>query len=217
MIGISVALGFYNEYRAEKIVEDLRQKISLKAVVTRDGKTYEINSRLLVPGDKIHLYVGDIIPADIRIIEAKNLQTNEATFSGESFPVEKTSEKLDIKQPIVQQLTNHLFMGTVVANGSGWGFVISTGRNTEFGTISKTLARPHPETEFQKGVKSYGTMLLTLSLALSIAIFALNTACWASNNRLFAILSRSLHRASTRVDARYCHYMLLTRSTKNGS
>jgi len=174
MIALSVVLGFYNEYKAEKIVENLRQNVSIKALVTRDGKASQVDSRLLVPGDLVTVYVGDIAPADMRIVKSKDLQTDEATFTGESFPVEKTSDMLELEQPTSQQLTNYLFMGTVVVHGSGQGVVVSTGKNTELGAISRSLVRPHPETEFQRGIKKYGTMLVTLTLALAISIFALN-------------------------------------------
>jgi len=174
MIALSVGLGFYNEYKAEKIVENLRHNVSIKAMVTRDGKVSQVDSRLLVPGDLVSVYVGDIAPADMRIVKSKDLQTDEATFTGESFPVEKTSDRLELEQPTSQQLTNYLFMGTVVVHGSGQGVVISTGKNTELGAISRSLVRPHPETEFQRGIKKYGTMLVTLTLALAISIFTLN-------------------------------------------
>ena len=174
MIAISVILGFYNEHKAEKIVENLRQNVAIKAVVTRDGKSSQIDSRLLVPGDFVTVYVGDIAPADMRIVKSKDLQADEATFTGESFPVEKTSGSLNLEHPMPQQLTNYLFMGTVVKNGSGQGIVISTGKNTQFGSISRSLMRSHPETEFQRGVRQYGNMLITLTLALTVGIFALN-------------------------------------------
>jgi len=174
MIILSVILGFLNEYKAEKIVESLRQKVSIKAVVTRDGKTSEVDSRLIVPGDLVSVCVGDIIPADMRIVESKNLQADESILTGESFPVDKNILRVDIQLPSLHQLTNYLFMGTVVARGSGRGIVVSTGKHTEFGSISRSLARSHPETGFQRGVKSYGTMLLTFTLTLAIGIFALN-------------------------------------------
>ena len=176
MISLSVILGFFNEYRAEKVVEDLRQKVSFRAVVTRDGKRSEVESRLLVPGDVVSVYVGDIVPADMRIVESKDLHVNESTLTGESFPAEKSPNSLDLQLPTAQQLANYLFMGTVVANGSGRGVVFSTGKYTEFGSISRSLARSHPETEFQRGVKQYGTMLLTLTFALTVGIFGLNAA-----------------------------------------
>ena len=174
MIMLSVVLGFLNEYKAEKIIEDLRQSVSLKAVVTRDDKTSEVDSRLLVPGDLVSVYVGDIVPADMRILESKDMEVNEATLTGESFPVEKKPGLIQTTHPIPQDLTNSLFMGTVVIHGAGRGFVVSTGRHTEFGSVSRSLARPRPETEFQRGVRKYGNMLITLTLALVVGIFALN-------------------------------------------
>ena len=174
IIALSVVLGFYNEYKAEKIIDELRQSVSLKAVVLRDGKPTETDSRLVVPGDIVSIYVGDIAPADMRLLECKDLQTNEAPLTGESFPVEKTASQLELKNPTPQDLTNYLFMGTVIVHGSGRGVAVATGRQTEFGSISRTLARTRPETEFQRGVRSYGNMLMTLAIALVVGIFALN-------------------------------------------
>jgi Mg2+-importing ATPase len=176
MIALSVILGYYNEYKAEKIVENLRQNVAIKAVITRDGKSSQVDSRLLVPGDLVSVYVGDLAPADMRIVKSKDLQTDEATFTGESFPVEKTSESINLERPMPQQLTNYLFMGTVIVHGSGQCIVVSTGKNTQLGSISRSLVRSHPETQFQKGVRKYGNMLIMLTLALTIGIFTLNAA-----------------------------------------
>jgi Mg2+-importing ATPase len=174
MIVIAVVLGFVNEYRAEKTVHDLQKRVSIRAVVIRGAKPSEIESRLLVPGDLVSFYVGDIVPADMRIVGSIDLHVNEAALTGESFPVEKNSESLDVQHPTPQQLTNYLFLGSVVANGSGRGIVVSTGKNSEFGSISRSLIRSHPETPFQKGVRSYGNMLLTLTAALVVGIFGIN-------------------------------------------
>jgi len=189
MIVIAVTLGFVNEYRAEKTVHDLQKRVSVRAVVVRDGKPSEIESKLLVPGDIVSFYVGDIVPADMRIIESTDLHANEATLTGESFPVEKTSETLDLQKPTPQQLTNYLFMGSIVANGSGRGIVVSTGKNSEFGSISRSLIRSHPETPFQKGIRSYGNMLLTLTLALVVGIFTINAVLGHNlvNSLLFSL------------------------------
>ncbi len=174
MISLSVLLGFYNEYKAEKTVESLQSKVSLKAVVIRDGKEFDVNADMLVPGDIVSVYVGSIVPADMRLIYSKELQVNEANLTGESFPVDKNTGRLDLKNPNPQSLSNYLFMGTNIEHGSGRGIVVGTGKNTEFGAIAGSLARPHPETEFQKGVREYGSMLMTLAIALVIGIFALN-------------------------------------------
>jgi Mg2+-importing ATPase len=174
MIALSVVLGYYNEYKAEKIIEDLRHTISLKAVVIRDGKPSEIDSRLLVPGDLVSVYVGDIVPSDMRIVESKDLDVNEAVLTGESFPSEKISQVLQVQNPIPQQLINYMFMATVVVHGTARGIVVATGRHTEFGSISRSLVRTRPATEFQRGVRRYGNMLITLALALVAGIFILN-------------------------------------------
>jgi Ca2+-transporting ATPase len=84
MIALSVILGFYNEYKAERIVENLRQSVALKTLVTRNGKSFEIDSKFVVPGDLVSVNVGDMIPADMRMVKAKDLQANEATLTGES-------------------------------------------------------------------------------------------------------------------------------------
>jgi P-type Mg2+ transporter len=176
IIIISAALGFYNEYRATKLVEDLESTVSIKAVVTRDGKTAEVDSSTLVPGDLGTVYIGDIVPADMRIVSSTELQINESALTGESFPVDKISDKLPTAPGTPTQSSNQLFMGTVVVRGSAKGVVTSTGKNTEIGLISKNLARPHPQTEFQRGTKKYGNLLLTLTVFLVIAIFVLNIA-----------------------------------------
>jgi Mg2+-importing ATPase len=174
MILLAVVLGFYNEYKAEKTVEKLKRTVALKALVKRDGKLVEIEASNIVPGDIVSFTIGDIIPADMRIFKADDLELNESTLTGESFPVEKTSEPLTLTSPTPQQLTNYVFSGTIVAHGSGIGVVISTGRNTELGNISLDLTRPHPLTEFQKGLNGYGKLLLSFTIILGIAIFALN-------------------------------------------
>ena len=171
---ISIALGFYNEYRAELTVEKLKKRVALKALVIREGKFIEIGASELVPSDIVSITIGDIVPADIRLIEVKDLEINEASLTGESFPVEKTSTPITIDHPIPQQLINYAFSGTIVAHGAGRGVVVSTGRNTELGNISLDLTRPRPESEFQKGLTGYGKLLMSLTIFLGIGIFTLN-------------------------------------------
>jgi Mg2+-importing ATPase len=176
IIALSVVLGFYNEYKAGKLIDELQRKVSIKAVVTRDGKVSEIEARLLVPGDVVTVYIGDIVPADMRIVEVKDIEVDEATLTGESFPVVKTSQGITVDHPTAHSAGNYLFTGTVIVHGSAKGVVTKTGKETEFGYISKSLARPHPQTEFQRGVKQYGNLLIGLTMALAVAIFVLNAA-----------------------------------------
>ena len=186
IIILSAALGFYNEYRATKLVEDLESTVSLKAVVTRDGKSAEIDAASIVPGDLATVYIGDIVPADMRIVKSTELEVNESALTGESFPVDKNSDRLPAAPGSTTQSSNLLFMGTVVVRGSASGVVTFTGKNTQFGSISKSLARAHPQTEFQRGTKKYGNLLLTLTVVLVVAIFGLNIA--VGHNPLDAVL-----------------------------
>ncbi len=175
MIVLAVVLGFYNEYKAEATVETLQHKVSTRAIVIRNGKELEINAEELVPGDIVSVYIGSIVPADLRILSSKEMQANEANLTGEAFPVDKQTGRVHSEQPTPHELSNYLFMGTSIDHGSGKGVVVATGKYTEFGAIAGSLARPHPPTEFQKGIKAYGNMLMTLTGALVVAIFVLNT------------------------------------------
>ncbi len=138
-----------------------------------------------------------LFPADMRLVKSKDIQANEAVLTGESFPVEKTCEGVNISQPLPHEMNNFLFMGTVVAHGSGLGVVSSTGKNTEFGAISKSLARSHPETEFQRGVKQYGNMLMSLTIGLTIAIFVLNAVVGHPLDKFAFVLLSDCHRISS--------------------
>jgi Mg2+-importing ATPase len=189
ILALSVALGFYNEFRAERLVEELQKGTSIKAVVTRQGKTTEANSSEVVPGDILNVYIGDIVAADARIVESRELEINESVLTGESFPMEKHPGVPEVRAATFGQATNLMFMGTVVVRGSGRAVVVSTGKNTVLGTISKTLGRAHPETEFQKGTKRYGNLLLYLTFFLAVGIFGFNALVGHSllNSLLFAL------------------------------
>ena len=189
IMAFSVVLGFYNEFRAERLVEELQGSVSIKAVVMRDGKTIEVDSSSIVPGDILQVYIGDIVAADTRIIDSKELEANEAVLTGESFAVEKNPEAPERPPSTPAEATDMLFMGTVVVRGTGRGVVVSTGRSTAFGSISKSLSRPHPETEFQRGTKRYGNLLLFLTFFLAIGIFGFNALVGHSllNSLLFAL------------------------------
>lgn len=126
IILLSALLGFYDEYKSEKAVEHLRKKVSLKTVVLRGGVEEEIPVRDVVPGDVVLLSVGNIVPADLRLIKSKELQLNEAAITGESLPVEKHAGLIKARTAVVQDLRNCAFMGTIVASGSGVGVVTAT-------------------------------------------------------------------------------------------
>ena len=191
IMGFSVVLGFYNEFRAERLVEDLQGSVSIKAAVMRDGRTAEVDSSSIVPGDLLQIYIGDIVAADMRIVDSRELEVDESLLTGESFAIEKNAETPVEGSPpsSPSEARNMLFMGTVVVRGTGRGIVVSTGRSTVLGSISKSLSRTHPETEFQKGTKRYGNLLMFLTFFLAVGIFGFNALVGHSllNSLLFAL------------------------------
>jgi len=173
IISISGLLGFWQERRAADAVAGLLSIIQIKASVLRDRTQKEVLTEYIVPGDIIILKAGDIVPADCRILQSKDLFVNEATLTGETYPAEKTAGTLDRGTPLAGR-TNSLFMGTNVVSGTARAAVVHTGTDTEFGRISQRLKVREPETEFERGVKHFGYLLLEITMVLVVAIFAIN-------------------------------------------
>lgn len=169
----SVGLGFINEYRAERASEELHSKIAHRAIALRDGVLTEVNVIDLVPGDVVHLALGAIIPADIRLISSTDLQCEEGILTGESLPVEKTSSPTEVGAAL-GDLTSCIFMGTVIHAGSCVGVIVATGGRTEFGRIAMGLASREPQTEFQQGLSRFSRLLLEIAIVLTALIFAAN-------------------------------------------
>lgn len=173
IILISSLLGFWQEKGAADAFEKLLSAVEVKAAVLRDGKEEEIPIEKIVPGDIIIFNAGDIIPADCLILESKGLFVNEATLTGETYPVEKSIETLNAETPLAQR-TNSLWMGTSVESGSGKAVAVTTGKKTEFGKISEELKTSAPETEFERGIAKFGHFLMEVTMLMVIAIFAIN-------------------------------------------
>jgi len=170
---VSGLLGFWQEKGATDAITKLLEIVRLKTTVLRDSKPQEIPSEDVVPADIVILKSGDSIPADCIIIESKDLFVNEATLTGESYPVEKSANILPRETPL-RERTNSIFMGTFVVSGTAKVLVIKTGTNTEFGKISDRLRRKAPETEFERGVRSFGYFLMEVTLMLVISILVIN-------------------------------------------
>ena len=147
--------------------------VRLKATVLRDKKLQEIPFDDIIPGDIVMLKSGYNIPADCIIIESNDLFLNEATLTGESYPVEKSVKILPEETPL-RERTNSIFMGTFVVSGNAKGLVIRTGANTELGKISDRLRHKAPETEFERGVRRFGYFLMEITLMLVISILVIN-------------------------------------------
>jgi Mg2+-importing ATPase len=166
-------LGFFQEYGASRAVETLLRTVRTKADVLRNGCVHDIAARDVVPGDIVILQAGDMIPADCRVLESKALFVDEATLTGETYPVEKQSGVLPQETPLASR-TNCVFYGTHVVSGTGKALVVHIGRDTEFGHIADRLRLRPPETEFERGLRRFGYFLMEVTLALVIVLFALN-------------------------------------------
>ncbi|MEP6610566.1 MAG: magnesium-translocating P-type ATPase [Mucilaginibacter sp.] len=170
---ISSVLGFWQEKGAARAVSELLKMVQLHCSVLRAGKKMDVPLEVVVPGDIINLTAGDIIPADGLILEAQALFIDEAAFTGETYPVEKSVCVLPENTPLAKR-KNTLFMGSHVISGKATALVIKTGIDTEFGKISAQLQQKTPETDFEKGIRKFGYLLMEITLLLVIIIFAAN-------------------------------------------
>src|SRR6478672_381357 len=169
----SVGLGVVNEYRAERASAALHSQIRHHATVVRDGHAGQVDVTGLVPGDVVRLRLGEIVPADLRLLEVTGLETDESVLTGESLPVTKTVEPLAAGAALAD-LTCCAPMGTVVHRGAGEGVVVATGAATEFGRIALELGERQPETEFQRGLRHFSGLLLGVAVVLTVSIFVIN-------------------------------------------
>ena len=170
---VSGLLGFWQERGAADAVQKLLAVVQIKATCERDGKPVDVHTDEVVPGDIVVLHAGDIVPADCLILESKDLFVNEAALTGETFPVEKSVATLPPDTPLAKR-TNSLFLGTNVVSGTAKAVAVLTGRATEFGKVSQTLTRKPPETEFERGIRHFGYLLMEVTLLLVLGIFAAN-------------------------------------------
>lgn len=173
MIVISVFLDFNQEYKSGKEVEKLNAIVRTKVEVHRAGKEKEVDIRELVPGDVVDLFAGDMIPADLRIFSCKDLFINQASLTGESFPVEKTAEAISPKGTSITELTNIAFMGSNVVSGTALGLVVRTGQSTQFGEISKTIANANVESSFDRGIRQFTLLMIRFIIVLVVSIFVI--------------------------------------------
>jgi Mg2+-importing ATPase len=173
IVAISSILGFWQEKGAADAVEQLSKLVQVSCRVLRDGQINDLAAADIVPGDIVILSAGAMIPADCLLITSSSLFADEATFTGESFPVEKTAGPL-AADTALNKRTNSLYMGCHIVSGTGKALVTATGKATEFGHISDALRSRIPETEFEKGITRFGYLLMRITFLLVFVIFALN-------------------------------------------
>jgi Mg2+-importing ATPase len=170
---ISALLGFYQERGAAGAMQRLLQLVQVKTTILRDGIETPLTPDAVVPGDIVILSAGNTIPGDCRLLQSKDLYTNESSLTGETFPVEKKGGVLPANT-VLSQRTNCLFMGTHVISGTARAVVVHSGTQTEFGAISSHLQHQQPETEFERGIRRLGYLLMEVTLLLVLVIFCIN-------------------------------------------
>ncbi|MEI7430962.1 MAG: magnesium-translocating P-type ATPase [Betaproteobacteria bacterium] len=172
---LSVTLDFVQEYRANAAAEKLRQSVSLRANVLRGGQTIEIAVAEVVPGDLVMLSAGDMIPADGRVLEARDFFVKQALLTGEPYPVEKHPGVLPANATELQDATNAVFMGTTVISGSARMQVVKTGAETSIGQIADSVSRPSEPTSFELGTRHFGLLIMRLTILMVLFVLLVNT------------------------------------------
>jgi Mg2+-importing ATPase len=174
IIALSVGLGFFNEYRSARTLESLRERTGRRATALRDGAPAEIPAAELVPGDVCILQIGDVVPADVRLLEASELTVDEAALTGEAFPAEKDTAASTASGESVHG--NCAYTGTIVRSGHGVGVVAATGMQTRLGRVAGGLRERQPPTAFQRGLSAFAALLAKVTAALTVFIFIANAA-----------------------------------------
>jgi len=173
---LSVVLDVYQESKAEKAAEMLKEKVTTTATVLRDNTKQEVKLSEIVLGDIVYLSAGDIAPADARVVNAKDLFVDQSALTGESFPVEKAAEPLKARGAAITEWDNCLFLGTSIVSGTATAVVLKTGSFTEYGKIAQRLAARAPETEFERGLRRFGFLMMEVTFLLVLFVFLINSA-----------------------------------------
>ncbi len=188
MVIMSIALNFFQAYRSERAVRRLREQVAPNATVMRDAKWIELPRREVVPGDLVRLAAGDLVPADARLLVSQDLHIQQGALTGESMPVEKfvpkvPSDTFDATRPDL------VFLGTSVVSGTATARVTATGPNTAFGDIAAKLSERPPETEFDRGTRQFGNLIMKTVLFLVLFILLVSVAMHrnAMESLLFAV------------------------------
>ncbi|HYF31717.1 MAG TPA: cation-translocating P-type ATPase [Chitinophagaceae bacterium] len=169
---LNAIVGFVQEYRAEKSMEALKKMAALQSQVIRDDKTITIDATGLVPGDLIVMEAGNVIPADVRLVETHSFRVNESALTGESVPVDKIDARIDTEELPLGDRLNMGYKSTLITNGRAKAVVIATGMNTEIGRIAGMLQTGESITPLQKRMADFSRKLSYLVLLICVILFA---------------------------------------------
>jgi Mg2+-importing ATPase len=174
MLLMGVVIDYWQEHDARNAAEKLKQTVKTKVTAIRDGIEKEIVPDELCAGDVLLLYAGRIVPADCRVLFAKDFFINQSSLTGESFPCEKYSDAIADASADLTSLDNIAFMGTSVTTGTAKVLVVKTGSSTEFGKIAEKLVSREEETDFNKGMRHFGFLIMRITIVLVLFIFLIN-------------------------------------------
>ncbi len=174
MVVLGVVLRFFQETRADNAAAKLQAMVSNTATVVRSGKDEEVPLKMLVPGDIIRLAAGDMVPADVRVLSAKDLFLNQAALTGEALPVERKAApaSANVQNPL--DLPNTCFLGSNVESGSATAAVIHTGGSTYFGSLATSIVAPRQLTSFDKGINKFTWLMIRFIAVMVPAVFLIN-------------------------------------------
>jgi P-type Mg2+ transporter len=174
MVVLGVVLRFVQEMRADNAAEKLKAMVSNTATLVRDGKEAEVPLKMLVPGDIIRLAAGDMVPADVRVLSAKDLFLNQSALTGESLPVERKADAAspDVQNPL--ELPNICFLGSNVESGSATAVVIHTADKTYFGSLAASIVGQRQITSFDKGINKFTWLMIYFIAVMVPAVFLIN-------------------------------------------
>jgi len=170
---MSVILDVMQEHQAENAAERLRERVSLSAKALRDGQPVDIPAAGVVPGDIVLLAGGDLVPADSRLIEARDLYVDEALLTGEAYPAEKQAAPAETAGDAAFP-RNLVFMGSSVVSGTAKALVVATGRKAQLGSIARSLQKPPPPTAFAVGIQNFGMMIVRATIFLTLFVVLIN-------------------------------------------
>ncbi len=189
VVVVGVVINFVQTFRSSRAAERLREQVTPTATVLRDGEWREIPRRTVVPGDLIRLSAGDLVPADARLRESRDLYAHQSALTGESMPAEKDVAGKTNETSADPNARNMVFLGTSIVSGTATAEVVATGRKTAYGDIAERLTRRPPETEFERGLRHFGSLILRTVFFLVMFILTVSIVMHhdALESLLFAV------------------------------
>ena len=171
MILLSVGISYVLDNRSGKAVEALGKRVQSRSTVVRNGVELDVPLADLVPGDIVRLQAGSVIPADLRLISAKDFFVTQSSLTGETMPVEKSAEACDQENLPILELANACFQGSSASSGTARGVVVNTGSRTFFGAIAERLDEQREATSFDKGIRSFTMLMIRFMVVMVSAVF----------------------------------------------